>query len=193
MNAPSIPFTILSLFFASFLSAQDAREATPPSSPAKSPGAAQAGEAVAKPETVSKEILQLAKFPRMALQFEPTLGAALQLTPGQQEELKKAWEETVGQTERNMAGSEDKIEVRNALVRAQKDFASSRDSILTEQQITLIEAINVALKEAERKAKQARQESGKKVDKRAFFLLELKPSLNADQVALVEAAGGKLP
>jgi len=142
---------------------------------------------------VSKEILELARFPDMALQLEPALGAALQLTPDQQQELKKAGEETVGQAEKDMAAIEDKIEVRRARERARKDFASRRDSILTGQQISFIDTIKAALAEAGRKANQVRLESGKRVDRRDFFLIELKPSLTTDQVALIEASGAKLP
>ncbi len=139
------------------------------------------------------EALRLVGFPRMALQLEPALAAAVQLTPEQHQSLKQAREETVEQAKKEMAAIEDKKVAYRTLVNAQNEYALRRDSIIGDHNVTLLNAIQAALIEATEQAKQAQHEPGKTVDMKALFLKELKPTLNADQVALVEAAGGKLP
>ncbi len=196
MKTPSALFAILSLILLPALPALDAQESNLQPAPAESPAASQpkVQPTVAAPAAMpGDEALRLVGVPRMALQLEPALAAAVQLTPEQHQSLKQAREETVEQAKKEMAAIEDKKVAYRTLVNAQNEYALRRDSIIGDHNVTLLNAIQAALIEATEQAKQAQPEPGKTVDMKALFLKELKPTLNADQVALVEAAGGKLP
>jgi hypothetical protein len=195
MRNPSIQIAIFTLIFTPFLPAQDAQDPTPQAQPAMPPAAVQTEEkqTVAPPAAMSQEIMKLIGFPKMAAELAPALAAAVQMTPEQQQALKQAMEETVDQAKKDMAGNDDQKQAYRNVVRAQNDYASRRDSILGDQQVNLISSIRAAFIKAFEASKQARSEPGKKLDMNTLFLKELKPCLDADQVARIEATGVKFP
>lgn len=194
MKTPSIPFAILFLAVLASLQAQDVQVPAPQTAPAELPAAtpAEARSAVATPAAMSLELSRLVAFPRGALQYEPALAAALQVTPKQEQELKKAMDDTVGVARKEMVGMDDKKQAYRLLVNAGNEYANLRDTILSDQQVNFLKAIQDALVAVAEQSK-SQTEPGTTADVKGLFLRELRPSLNADQVALIEAAGGKLP
>lgn len=195
MKTLSIPITILSLTLPPILPALDAQVSNPQTAPAESPASTQPKvlPTVANPVAIpGDEVIRLVGFPRVALQHEPALAAALQVTPKQQQELKKAMDDTVGVAKKEMVGMDDKKQAYRLLVNAQNEYGNLRDTILGDQQVNFLKAIQDALVAAAEHSK-SQPEPGTTVDMKGLFLRELRPSLNADQVALIEAAGGKLP
>ena len=182
MKTPSIPFAILFLAVLASLQAQDVQVPAPQTAPAELPAAA----------AMSMDLSRLVAFPRVALQYEPALAAALQVTPKQEQELKKAMDDTVGVAKKEMVGMDDKKQAYRLLVNAGNEYANLRNTILSDQQVNFLKAIQDALVAVAEQSK-SQPEPGTTVDVKGLFLRELRPSLNADQVALIEAAGGKLP
>ena len=192
MKTPLI--AILSLAVLASLPAQDVQVPAPQPTPAELPAAtpAEARPAVANPAAMPDELIRLVGFPRVALQYEPALAAALQVTPKQELELKKAMDDTVGVAKKEMVGMDDKKQAYRLLVNAGNEYGNLRDTILSDQQVNFLKAIQDALVAVAEQSK-SQPEPGTTVDVKGLFLRELRPSLNADQVALIEAAGGKLP
>lgn len=145
---------------------------------------------VPKPALPKPEALRLAGFPVEVLKFEPALAAAFELTPEQQEQLQKTWNETVEASKKDAVGSDDKKQAQAIMQKARKDFESFRSGMLTDRQVSLIESIRGVIKSAHARVKA--DKSAPSTFKQ-IFLAEMKMALNADQLALVQAAGGKLP
>jgi primosomal protein N' len=184
-----IPSLVCALFTASLslVRAQDnpAKAEPPPSAQAPQP---------VTPEAASKEALRLAGFPTNSLKYEPALAAAFQLTDGQAESLKSAWKESVQQTKEDLGESADSIQVRKSTKLAAKDFKTRRDSILSGEQLSLITTINEAFAATRNQLKEGGAGKSTSHEKtKEVFLEKIKVSLTAEQLALVRAAGGKLP
>lgn len=189
MKIPLPALTAVLAVAFSLAQAQETSEVSPEglAKPAKAPPAP-------VPAMASVESLKLAGFPMGVLKFEPAIAAAFLLTPDQAQELQKAMDETIVASKKEIASVEDKTQAQQLSQEARKDFESRRAALLSDEQISLLETIKATTRDSQVELQESKPAPGQpKPQFKDVFLRNLKVALNADQIARVEAAGGKLP
>jgi hypothetical protein len=164
-----------------------------PSNPSPNPepvAAASPTPAPASPPISSDPFaLKITGISQEAVQLVPSITVALQLTTDQAEALKAARDASYGLAARDSEGMDQKRKNR-LLDRAKQEFSSSRDSILTEAQISFIGTVRTAL--ADMKT-QLKAEGNSQKPRRTVFLEILAPRLTPEQKQLMEGAGVQFP